>query len=64
MSAAAIVFWLVSWTFVIGLTVFCFWRILRLRTHHDPDGIGPAHPPVGGAAGPDADEPKQRAAAG
>jgi len=50
MSTAAIVFWLVSWTCVLGLMAFCFARILRLRRHHDPDGIGPARPPVGGAA--------------
>jgi len=50
MSTGAIVFWLASWAFVLGLTVFCFQRILRLRRHHDPDGIGPAHPPKPGAA--------------
>ena len=50
MSTAAIVFWLGSWAFVLGLTAFCFYRILRLRRHHDPDGIGPAHPPQPGAA--------------
>ena len=56
MSAGAIAFWLGSWTFVLGLTFFCFHRILTLRKHHDPDGLGPAEPPVEGAAGPDADE--------
>ena len=50
MSTAAIVFWLASWAFVLGLTVFCFARILRLRRHHDPDGTGPAKPPPPGAA--------------
>lgn len=55
MSTGALIFWLASWTFVLGLTFFCFWRILRLRKHHDPDGIGPAGPPRDGAAGPDAD---------
>jgi hypothetical protein len=50
MSAGAIVFWLASWAFVLGLTGFCFARILRLRRHHDPDGTGPAKPPVAGGA--------------
>jgi hypothetical protein len=50
MSTAAIVFWLGSWTFVLGLTAFCFHRILHLRRHHDPDGIGPAKPPLGGSS--------------
>ena len=50
MTTEAIVFWLASWACVLGLTFFCFWRILRLRRHHDPDGIGPARPPVPPAA--------------
>ena len=49
MSTAAIVFWLASWAFVLGLTAFCFHRILHLRRHHDPDGIGPAKPPLPGS---------------
>jgi hypothetical protein len=39
-----------SWTFVLGLTIWSFARILRLQKHFDPDGIGPAVPPVKGAA--------------
>jgi hypothetical protein len=50
MSTGAIAFWLASWAFVLGLTAFCFRRILTLRRHHDPGGIGPAHPPQHGAA--------------
>jgi len=49
MSTAAIVFWLASWAFVLGLTAFCFHRILHLRRHHDPDGIGPAKPALRGS---------------
>lgn len=55
MSTGAVVFWLASWLCVLGLTFFCFYRILTLRKHHDPDGIGPAKPPIEGAAGRDAD---------
>ncbi len=50
MSAGAVVFMALSWTFVLGLTTFCFARILTLRRHHDPDGTGPAEPPQPGAA--------------
>jgi heme/copper-type cytochrome/quinol oxidase subunit 2 len=45
----------VSWVFmlmamgaVIALTSWCFWRISRTREHFDPDGTGPAKPPVEG----------------
>jgi heme/copper-type cytochrome/quinol oxidase subunit 2 len=45
----------VSWIFmlaamgaVIALTAWCFWRISRTRQHFDPDGTGPARPPVPG----------------
>ena len=50
MSTGAIAFWLLSWTFVLGLTIWAFARILSKmgRQHHDPDGIGPAVPPVPG----------------
>jgi len=54
MSTGAIVFWLASWASVLTLTAYCFWRILRLRRHFDPDGTGPAKPPVPPAVG---DEP-------
>ena len=50
MTGAAIVFMLLSWGFVLGLTTWAFSRILRHRNHHDPDGIGPAAPPQPGAA--------------
>ncbi|HEX5829961.1 MAG TPA: hypothetical protein VFY16_03195 [Gemmatimonadaceae bacterium] len=50
MSTSAWVFMLGSWTFVLGLTIWSFARILRLQKHFDPDGIGPAVPPVKGAA--------------
>lgn len=50
MSTGALIFMLMSWTFVLGLTFWSFWRILRSQDHFDPDGIGPASPPVPGAA--------------
>lgn len=50
MTAGALVFMLLSWTFVLGLTSWAFWRILRGQKHFDPDGIGPAQPPVRGEA--------------
>jgi hypothetical protein len=44
-----------SWLFMIlsigtvtTLTAWCFYRVLSTRTHFDPDGTGPAHPPVPG----------------
>lgn len=45
MTAGAIVFWLLSWGFVLSLTGFCFYRLLTHRKHHDPDGTGPRTPP-------------------
>ena len=45
MTAGALIFWLISWTFVLGLTIWAFARILRNPKHLDPDGIGPASPP-------------------
>jgi hypothetical protein len=50
MNSGALVFMLVSWTFVLGLTAWAFGTILRGKRHFDPDGIGPASPPVPGAA--------------
>ncbi len=50
MSTGALIFMLVSWTFVLGLTFWSFARILRTQKHFDPDGIGPASPPVPPAA--------------
>lgn len=45
MSTGALLFMLVSWTFVLGLTFWSFAKILRVQKHFDPDGIGPASPP-------------------
>ena len=49
MSRGAILFMALSWAFVLSLTGFCFLRILTLRRHHDPDGTGPAKPPLAGS---------------
>lgn len=45
MTGAAVVFMVLSWAFVLGLTTWSFTKILRHRSHHDPDGIGPGAPP-------------------
>ena len=45
MTSTAWFFMLGSWAFVLGLTFWSFWRILSLKQHFDPDGIGPAQPP-------------------
>ncbi|MEW5928439.1 MAG: hypothetical protein AB1941_13305 [Gemmatimonadota bacterium] len=50
MSTGAMIFLILSWTFVLGLTTWSFSRILSGKKHFDPDGIGPASPPVPGAA--------------
>jgi len=34
-----------SWSFVLGLTGWAFYRLLTHKKHHDPDGLGPAVPP-------------------
>ena len=46
MSTGAMLFMIGSWTFVIGLMSWSFYKLLTLKKHHDPDGIGPAAPPV------------------
>lgn len=46
MTTGAILFMVVSWTFVLGLTFWAFGKILRTQKHFDPDGTGPAEPPV------------------
>ena len=46
MTTGAVVFLVLSWAFVLGLTAWSFARVLRKKRHHDPDGIGPAVPPV------------------
>jgi hypothetical protein len=48
LSTFALFFMLLSMGAVIALTSWCFWRILRTRDHFDPDGTGPAQPPVPG----------------
>jgi hypothetical protein len=50
MTAGALIFLIASWTFVLGLTFWSFARILGAQKHFDPDGIGPASPPVPGRA--------------
>lgn len=50
MSTGAVVFWVLSWAFVLGLTGWAFGMILRGRRHFDPDGIGPGVPPEAGRA--------------
>jgi hypothetical protein len=46
------IFMAVSWAFVLGLTGWSFYRLMtdQGKKHFDPDGIGPAVPPVPGAA--------------
>ena len=51
MSTGAIIFMTLSWAFVLGLMAWAFYRLLTLKAHHDPDGIGPASPPVPAAKG-------------
>ena len=48
MTTGALIFMLVSWTFVLGLMGWSFGKILRGKKHFDPDGIGPASPPQSG----------------
>lgn len=48
MSRGALIFMLMSWTFVLGLTFWSLGRALRKSAHHDPDSIGPLAPPVSG----------------
>jgi len=52
MSTGALIFMLVAWAFVLGLMSWSFSRILSGKKHFDPDGIGPAEPPVAGRADP------------
>lgn len=48
LDAFAWTFMLVSMGSATALMVWCFARILRTRKHFDPDGTGPAEPPVSG----------------
>lgn len=47
-SSGALAFMLITMAMVIALVVWCFVRILTTKEHFDPDGTGPAHPPVPG----------------
>ncbi len=49
MTTGAIIFMALSWTFVLGLAGWAFYRLLTHKKHHDPDGIGPAVPPEAAA---------------
>lgn len=57
MDAFSWIFMLVSMGSATALTVWCFWRILRAKEHFDPDGTGPAHPPVQGRVDASGNEP-------
>jgi hypothetical protein len=48
LNAFSLAFMLVSITAVSSLTAWCYWRILGGQKHFDPDGTGPAEPPVEG----------------
>jgi hypothetical protein len=48
MTSFAWIFMLGSMGAVTALTIWCFARVLTTRRHFDPDGTGPAHPPVPG----------------
>lgn len=50
MSTGALIMLILSWTFVLGLMAWSFWRILGAKEHFDPDGIGPQRPPEPGRA--------------
>ena len=50
MNSGAAIFMALAWTFVLGLMSWAFSKILRTQDHFDPDGIGPASPPVRGEA--------------
>lgn len=47
-----VIFWAVSWAFVLGLAGWSFKRLLsdQGKKHFDPDGVGPASPSVKGKA--------------
>lgn len=50
MTTTAIIFMAVIWTALLSLITWAYSKILRGRRHFDPDGIGPAAPPVQGMA--------------
>lgn len=47
-----VIFLVISWTFVLGLVIWSFKRLLsdQGKKHFDPDGVGPASPPAKGRA--------------
>lgn len=48
MSGGALLFMAISWAAVLGTTGWAFYRLLADKAHFDPDGTGPAEPPVEG----------------
>ncbi|MEX0912457.1 MAG: hypothetical protein WD737_13400 [Gemmatimonadota bacterium] len=46
----ALAFMLISMGLVTGLLAWCLTRVLGTKQHFDPDGTGPAQPPVPGEA--------------
>lgn len=46
MTTEAIIFMVVIWTCLLSVLTWSYSRVLRGRRHFDPDGIGPAAPPV------------------
>jgi hypothetical protein len=47
-STGALIFMLTCMGLVTAMTVWSFYRVLTTRKHFDPDGTGPARPPVRG----------------
>ena len=41
MTRGAIIFMALSWTFVLGLTGWAFYRLLTHKKQHDPDAVPP-----------------------
>ena len=48
LTAGSIAFMLLAMLAVTSLAIWCFARILGSKEHFDPDGTGPAAPPVEG----------------
>ena len=48
------IFLVLSWSFVLGLVSWAYWRLLsdQGQKHFDPDGVGPASPAAPGRATP------------
>ena len=59
MSTGALIFMALSWGFVLGLMTWSFRRILKNPAHFDPDGLGPAAPPIPGEADPTSGPPRR-----